>query len=178
MKNFEQILRDFKELNKKAKQGGIVFFGTDWLAGVPIGEIARDNGLETAVYNRSINGAFLRDGESCIDVCVTDLKPCKVFINMGENDVKNDGFDEETFFEKYEWMLYTINAKCKCEIYILSVFGDKSGAINKKLRALAENYGCEYIDIGMCEKSHLNFFSKIRFFMRTRPITFFEAMTM
>lgn len=178
MKDIKQILNDFKELNKRAKTGGIVFFGTDWLAKVPICEIARDDGLEVAVYNRSMNGILLKDSENCIDACISDLKPCKVFINMGENDVKSENFNEDEFFEKYEWLLYTINAKCKCNIYVLSLFNDKNGILNKKLKILAENYGCEYIDISMCEESHLSFFSRIRFFMRTHPITFFEAMTM
>lgn len=178
MKDFRETLENFRELNRKAKKGGIVFFGTDWLADMPIGEIARENGLETAVYNRSVSGAYLKDGEGCIDVCVTDLKPCKVFINMGENDVKSENFNEDEFLEKYEWLLYTINARCKCDIYVLSLFNDQNGILNRKLKSLAENYGCEYIDISMCEKSHLSFFSRIRFFMRTRPITFFEAMTM
>lgn len=178
MKIYEEILKKYEELNKNAKPGGIVFFGTDWMAEVPISEMAKDNGFTQNVYNRSVKGFLIKDSEKLINPCIEKLNPKKVFINVGENDIKSEDFSVEEFLEKYEWMLYTIHTSCKCDIYILSLLDDTNGKVNDALAKLAKSYGCEYIDIGACKNSYSGFFSRVRFFMRSHPITFFEAMTM
>lgn len=178
MKNYEEILKKYEELNKSAKPGGIVFFGTDWMAEMPISEMAKDNGFSENVYNRSVKGFLIKDSEHILNACVKKLSPEKVFINVGENDLKNIDFNMDEFVEKYEWMLYTIHTSCNCNIYILSLLDDKTGKVNEALEKLANNYGCEYIDISACQNSYSGFFSRVRFFMRNHPITFFEAMTM
>jgi len=167
-------LDEYKLLNKKAEKHSVVFFGADWLYDIPVAELARDNGIDTAVYNRSLRGLSLKDSEKIIDECICDLSPDKVFINIGENDI-SDSFDADEFAEKFEWLLYTVNAKCRCRIYILSIVNDSQGA-NEIIKKIAEKYGCEYIDIRNCCKSAVEFFAKIRFFLRQHRITFCEAM--
>lgn len=129
------------------------------------------------MYNRSLKGLLLDDAEQVLEDCVCTLLPDKVFINIGENDIKSVNFNGDDFEEKYEWLLYAIHSKCNCEIYILSVMNDKQNSVNKILKKLAEKYECEYIDINSCQASALKIFSKIRFLLRTHSITFCEALT-
>lgn len=174
MTEYDEKLKSYSELNEKAEKNSIVFFGTDWLCDVPVAELARDNGIDEAVYNRSVKGLLLKDSEKVIDECICSLRPERIFINIGENDVK-EGFDSGEFAERFEWLLYTINAKCGCKIFILSIVNDSCNA-NEIIKKIADKYGCEYIDIRSCRQSAATFFSKIRYFLRHRPITFCEAM--
>lgn len=172
------ITEKYKYWNKSALKGGIVFFGADWLSNIPIAEFAKDWGIDIAVHNRSIKGLLLKDAEKVLECCVCDLAPEKVFINIGENDIKYSAFNANEFREQYEWMLYNIHSKCTAKIYILSIIGDRYKNANHILKQLAEKYGCEYIDIQNCSDSPDKFFSKIRFYLRCSSITFYEAMTM
>lgn len=178
MSNYTETLNNYKVLNEAATSRAVVFFGTDWLCDIPVAELTRDSGIDAAVYNRSLKGLTLKDSQQVVDTCVNDLHPDKVFINIGENDICCNDFDPAEFSEKFEWLLYTINAKCRCNIYILSVINDKGGLVNEILKKIAEKYGCEYIDIQACRTSFLKFFSKVRFFLRRNPITFYEAMNL
>ncbi|MBQ8526544.1 MAG: hypothetical protein IJ460_07510 [Clostridia bacterium] len=175
MTEYTEILNNYKTINSSAEKNAVVFFGADWLSGIPVAELARDAGIDAPVYNRSLSGLTLGEAEQAADTCVCSLQPDKVFINIGENDIC-EGFDKKEFAEKYEWLLYTLHSKCCCKIYILSIVNDKFGAANGMLRAIAEKYGCEYVDIQDCRTSFRSFFSKVRFFLRKHPISFYEAM--
>ena len=176
MTDYINSLNKYKILNETAEKNADVFFGADWLYDIPIAELTRDNGIDTTVYNRSLKGLTIKDTDKIIETCIYAIHPAKVFINIGENDITDKNFNAEEFVEKYEWLLYTIHSKCDCSIFILSVVSDRSGIVNEKLKALAEKYGCEYIDIQACRTSLVKFISKLRFFLRRHPITFCEAM--
>lgn len=176
MSKFEDILLKYHKLNETSEKGGAVFFGADWLSEIPIAELAQGSEESTAVYNRSISGLSIKDAEKAVEECICRLNPCKVFISIGENDITSPDFSASEFAEKYEWLLYSINSKCNCSLYIMSLSNDKSGAVNEMLKKLSEKHGCGYIDVNDCKMSFPKFFSKIRFFLRNRPITFYEAM--
>jgi len=178
MNVYTKKIKEYKILNDKAKKNATVFFGADWLYEVPIAELLEDYALEIPVYNRSLKGLKIDEAEKVVESVICTLSPEKVFINLGENDVNAPDFNPEKFAEKYEWLLYTLHAKCNCELYILSIAGEQYGAVNVLLRKIAEKYECTYIDTQNCCTSFLQFFSKIRFFLRKQPITFFQAMNM
>ncbi|MGN0478986.1 MAG: hypothetical protein ACI4GO_06100 [Hominenteromicrobium sp.] len=169
-------LNQYNLLNKAAEQNGVVFWGADWMSDVPFAELARDNGIKTALHNRSLRGLTLRDADTMLDACICSLHPQKVFLNIGENELKDPEFDEKSFTDKYEWLLYSIHTRCRCTLYILSVVQDTTGCINRILQRLAEKYNCEYIDIRSCRSSYPKLFAKLRFFLRTYPMTFADIM--
>lgn len=177
MKEYEECLENYRTLNKEARDNAIVFFGADWLSNVPVAEIIRDNNSDAVVYNRSIRGARLKESIQFIENSVCELNPIKIFVNIGENDISDENFKPEEFAERYEWLLYEINSKCKCEIYALSLINDDSGEVNNIIKSIAVKHGCQYIDINKCRFSIDHFFSEIRYFLRNKPITFFEAMS-
>ena len=178
MSKYDEALNKYKELNKSAQGGGAVFFGADWIADFPIYELAKSNLLDTDIYNRSLKGLTIDLAEKVIDTCVYSLSPEKVFISIGENDILQEDFNCNDFSEKFEWLLYAIHSKCNCTIYILSVVNEKPDVINKALKSIAEKYNCEYIDVQSYKDSFSKFFSKLCFFLRKRPVSFLEAMTL
>lgn len=177
MTRFAETLNRYKELNESVQLNSTVFFGADWLCNIPLLELSQTKGLETVIYNRSIKGLKMSDAENAIETCVCNLHPTKLFVNIGENDIMDKNFCAEKFIEKYEWLLYTLHLKCNCAIYVLSVTNDKYNVINWQIKDLAMRHGYEYVDLETCKTSPLDFFHKIRFFLRTRPLSFLEAMT-
>lgn len=176
MKSYEKDLVGYEAVNKAAKNSGAVFFGCDRLYGIPVSELAEDYELNMPVYNRSVRGLSIDDAADVLDTCIYELSPDKIFVNIGENDVVRDGFNIDSFMEKYEWLLYTIYSNCHCSIYIMPIFADKSGEINERLKKMSLKYGCGYIDV-KAVVSPIDFFLKIKRFLRERPIGFYEAMT-
>lgn len=171
----------FKELNCKSKNGNIVLFGADFFSAFPVSELAKMYGLDEEIYNRSIDKLTIEQVQSYINLCVLDFMPGKVFINIGDEDIKKSSFNMDNFISKYEWMLYTIHTKTKASIYILPVMSSSPAAamLNKALEELAEKYGCRYIDTIPAlasERPMLRVFELMKAYLRTHPINFADAM--
>lgn len=171
----------FKELNCKSKNGNIVFFGSDFFSAFPVSELAKMYGLDEEIYNRSIDKMTIEQVQSYLNLCVLDFMPGKVFINIGDEDIKKSGFNMDNFISKYEWMLYTIHAKTNASIYIIPVMSSSpiAAMLNKSLEELAEKYGCRYIDTIPAlssERPILRAFELLKVYLRTHPINFADAM--
>lgn len=174
-------MTDFKQFNEVAKENGVVFFGSSYFEAVPVNELAQDYDTEVPVYNRSVGGLTIDKVSDVLESCVLDLEPSKLFICIGDEDIKKDSFSLSDFIEKYQWMLYTLHNRCNAKIYIVSVMSldPKASSVNEKLKKLAAETGCVYVDTQPAlksAKSTLRFFSVLRYFMRNHPITFHEAM--
>lgn len=172
---------DFKQFNEVAKENGIVFFGSTYFEAVPVNELAQDFDTEVPVYNRSVSGLTIDKVQGLLDSCVLELNPSKVFICIGDEDIRKENFSLSDFMEAYQWMLYTLHNRCKAKIYIVSVMSPDPMAqtVNERLKKLAAETGCVYADTCAAlksDKSTLRFFSVLRYFMRNHPITFHEAM--
>lgn len=172
---------DFKQFNEVAKENGVVFFGSTYFESVPVNELAQDYDTQVPVYNRSVGGLTIDKVSDVLESCVLDLEPSKLFICLGDEDIKKDSFNLSDFIEKYQWMLYTLHNRCNAKIYIVSVMSldPKAAAVNERLKKLAVETGCVYVDTQAAlksAKSTLRLFSELRFFMRSHPITFHEAM--
>ena len=172
---------DFKQINEVAKENGVVFFGSTYFESVPVNELAQDFDTDLPVYNRSVGGLTIDKVSDVLESCVLDLEPSKLFICLGDEDIKSECFSLSDFIEKYQWMLYTLHNRCKAKIYIVSVMSldPKASAVNERLKRLAADTGCIYVDTQAAlksAKSTLRFFSVLRYFMRKHPITFNEAM--
>ena len=172
----------YHRLNQAARSGCAVFFGSGLFAGIPAGELARDLGPDTPVYNRSIAGLSIKEAEEALSECVCPLSPSKVFINLGETDLEQADFDAAAFLSAYEWLLYTLNSrlKGKSQLYLVSVLSARpmAAAVNEGLRRLAEETGCIYIDVTRAALSghpEIRIFELIRPFLRDHMISFSDA---
>lgn len=180
----ERILtevRRYKKMNKTAKNNGIVFFGSNYFYDLAAGELAETFEIDAPVYNRSIKNLSVESAVGVIDECLTGLDPEKIFINVGDEDIKDPSLDIDGFILKYQWMLYDLHRKSNARIYIVSVISESSLAakINERLAALAEETGCEYVNATKIlnnEEPDAMFFEIIRRYTRRRPLTFGEAM--
>lgn len=173
-------MKHFEDVNEYAKDGGIVIFGSTYTNSIPFCELAQDFDTDIPVYNRSIDGLSIVQAQDLIDQCILDLNPCKVFISIGDEDIKKADFDIDVFVEKYQWLLYTLHSQSRAKIYIVSVVSDdyKARSLNEKLKKIAKQSGCTYVDCAgvlHAKTPSIRFFDIIRFYMRNRPITFGQA---
>lgn len=171
----------YRELNSMAHKNGIVFLGGNYFSDMPICELSQTFNLNENVYNRSVSGTNINEVGKLLDGCVFDLAPEKVFVNLGDEDIKDPQLDVDEFISKYEWILYTIHSRTNADIYIISVLSSspKAKEINSRLKKLARNIGCSYIDVTRaltCEKRHLVIFDILKIHLLLNPISFSEAM--
>ncbi len=75
----------FVKQNKTAKKGQIVFVGSSLMEIFPIEKMQKSLGLDKVIYNRGIRATTTADLLKSIDICIFDLEPSKIFINIGTN---------------------------------------------------------------------------------------------
>lgn len=177
----EDEMEKYRELNSITEAGGVVLFGSNTFASLPIGELTQAFRITEPIYNRSVKDIRLNQIESYLKVCLYDLNPRKIFVNMGDRDILDENVDTEEFIAKYEWLLYMIHTKTQAEIYIVSIISESpaAGKINEQLKKLAAQTGCKYIDAVSALESKrptLRLFELLKVHMRNHPINFADAM--
>ena len=171
----------FHRMNELVRPGGIVFFGSTGASCLPLGEINQEFDVDLHVYNSSIEGLLAADAESVLEACVIELQPSRVFLMLGDADVVRADFDAEGFLEKYRWLLYTLHNSCRASLHIVSVLSEDPAVpfVNRKLKALAEETGCVYVDgyvPAVSPKPVHHLLSVLCAYMRSGPIRFVQAM--
>lgn len=171
----------YRELNSITEAGGVVLFGSNTFASLPVGELTQAFQITEPIYNRSVKDVKINQIETYLKVCLYDLNPRKVFVNLGDEDILDENIDISNFIAKYEWLLYMIHTKTQAAIYIVSIISSRPEAreINSRLKKLAEQTGCRYIDASSALESKrptLRLFELLKVHMRNHPINFADAM--
>ena len=165
-------VQNYQTLNRMAEPGGILFTGSSLMEMFPIVEMCVSAGVTERVYNRGIGGTTSDDFLREIDTVLLQLKPSKVFINIGTNDmtdrVYGDGWKDH-LQENYEKILQTAKEKIPdAMLYCMAYYPtnlhlpnanewthqmlkdrtqENIAECNARVRALAEKYGYRYIDV-------------------------------
>ncbi len=177
----EDEMETYREMNSITEAGGVVLFGSNTFAALPIGELAQAFRITEPIYNRSVKDVRIDQIESYLKVCLYDLNPRKIFVNMGDIDIRDENVDADNFISKYEWLLYMIHTKTQASIYIVPIVSHSPAAfkINQRLKTLASQTGCKYIDVSDVLESKrptLRLFEMLKVHMRNHPINFADAM--
>ncbi len=177
----EDEMETYREMNSVTEAGGVVLFGSNTFAALPVGELTQAFRITEPIYNRSIRDVRIDQIESYLKVCLFDLNPRKIFVNMGDIDILDENIDVDNFISRYEWLLYMIHTKTQAAIYIVPIVSVSPTAfrINQRLKDLAASTGCRYIDVsGVLESRRptLRLFEVLKVHMRNHPINFADAM--
>lgn len=173
----------YAQINEKAQKHGVLFYGTDFFAELPTAELQSAFCVEETILNRSVKGARIKDLQEMLEVGVFGVAPSKIFLNIGENDLQDASFSPSDFLAQYEWLLYSIHSRLKCRIFVVSIAAKdpRAATVNQKLQVLAKECGCRYIDLTpalFCEKPVLRMFDILKFYVRSHPISFVDAMNL
>ena len=171
-KRKNQIIENYRRLNKIAVKGQILFTGSSLMEQFPVTELSLTHRLGKIVYNRGVGGFRTEDFISNIHEMLLDLVPSKVFINIGTNDIRT--FEDGTAWDdnlqrQYDYILGQCKEKLpEATVYVMAYYpmnetdeefaeiGKMFGSIrsNEKIRtasniacSLAEKYGFTFIDV-------------------------------
>ncbi|OCT12029.1 lysophospholipase [Paenibacillus pectinilyticus] len=164
------IRASYEEQNKTAKKGQIVFVGSSTMEIFPIEKMQQSLGLEMLIYNRGIRATTTADLLTSMDLCIFDLAPSKIFINIGTNDL-GFGVPEATFLGNYDEILQQIKGKLpNAQVFVMayypvnpvedfgeseaeheSLFARRTNEIlesaSNKVAQLAQKYHFEFINV-------------------------------
>lgn len=172
----ERKLKSYKQLNRIAKKGQILFTGSSLCEQFPILELLQSYGLNITVYNRGIGGYVIKELRAAKETCIFDLEPRKIFINIGSNDI-GEGRLEKNIIADYEELLLEIRQRLpETRIYVMAYYPanvkddfhvsrecaaavknrtkGKIDVLNRMLMEMAYRTGCTYVDAnsGLADK--------------------------
>ncbi len=164
----QQKVERYRRLNKFVKPGQILFVGSSLMEQFPINELAMDLNLPYIIYNRGIGGYTTTDLQQVLDVCVYDLKPKHIFINIGTNDLNAPDYSLESLMQRYENILLQIKENLpEVRLHLMAYYpvnepigladpfmggafklrsNQRIREANEAARALAEKMGGKYYD--------------------------------
>jgi len=158
-------LRKYHELNRIAPKGQTVCAGSSLMEFFPINEMLMNLGSTKKVYNRGMAAYTIDQYDEVLDICVLELEPSKLFINIGSNDLSLPGDTVENMITKYRALLQRIRrALPQCQITMMAFYPCRDddnapqmpGRIprtmaivneaNERLQQLAAELGCGWLD--------------------------------
>lgn len=175
MQNFRreqmQKVQNYKELNKLAKKGQILFTGSSLMEQFPICEFCQVLEMEKKVYNRGISGTTTEDFLREIDTVLLELEPSAVFLNIGTNDMNRQPHGDkwmDVLLGNYEKILGIIQKHLpETKVYVMAYYpvndayveenlaaksmlevrtNENLNLVNHELERLAEKYGYCYVN--------------------------------
>lgn len=170
--SIQEKVNAYKGINEIALKGEIVIFGSTYMANFPFYELANRCQLEHAIYNRSIIGLTAKDAEFLLPPCVLDIKPRKIFLQLGESDS-----NPQDVFRHYVSILDTIRKNLpNTRIYIIGL--PNTERLNRELSSLCDNRRVFFVSLLPQLTGYAAQFKQLVHFFRDRPIHFPEAFAM
>ncbi len=165
----EDKIQRFRRLNQYVKPGQVLFAGSSLMEQFPIYEFLQDFDIPLTIYNRGVGGYTTREMLEVMDVCVYDLKPSHIFLNIGTNDLNDAQLDMDALMGRYGQILegirahlpqakihllayYPVNPEVgKREPFMAALLQNRTNAriqeANRRVKALASQYGADYLDL-------------------------------
>lgn len=152
--HYADLLMRFIEETPRQKPGGVVFLGDSITEQFPLEQTFP----EQNVINRGIGGDKVTGVIERLDVSSENLKPAKIYLLIGINDILwNQGLSEEDFLEEYDHLLRELKKSApETDIYVQSIlpvsgqFEEAAGKVkklNSSIKKLASKHDLEYIDL-------------------------------
>ena len=163
----EEKIRRFEEMNKEVVPGQIVCAGSSLMEMFPVEELVREKQIHMTIYNRGVGGFITDELLENIDTCILDLKPSKLFINIGTNDLSNPDIPITQMIDHYDQILCQVKAALPdVKLYLMAYYpinydaateemkpcllvrtNQKIAEANAAVKKLAEKHHAKYIDI-------------------------------
>lgn len=162
-------LESYRQLNRLAKKGQVVFTGSSLMEQFPLNEMLQGEALPYRVYNRGMSGFVAPQLLQVLDVCVYELAPAHVFLNIGTNDMSRPDYRQEALLACYRRILEEILSHVPgVKLHLLAYYpvnpdleGQEGWAAealryrtnqvlreaNQGVEALAREMGAEYLDL-------------------------------
>lgn len=161
-------VKRYRYLNPFVKKGQIVFAGSSLMEQFPIYEFLQDFDLPYTIYNRGIGGYTTTEMLKVMDVCIYDLAPRAVFLNIGTNDLNGSDYVQEELMSRLKEILegirthlpdvrlymlafYPVNPEVESNPFMREIFRFRTNerilAANNGVRSLAKTFDAIYLDL-------------------------------
>lgn len=161
----EYKIERYRRLNATAEKGSVLFAGSSLMEMFPVEKFSED--LPVTVYNRGVGGFTTEELLENLDVCILDLEPRKLFINIGTNDLSDSSKSVEKVMENYAEILTRVRAALPdLKLYIMAYYpvnydaaapemkeclkirsNEKINQANSRLLPLAVRFDGTYINV-------------------------------
>ena len=164
-----ELVKQYHLQNLSAEKNGIVFAGSSLMEMFPIEQwVAEMPEPKPIVYNRGVGGYTTIDLLPILDICVWELQPRKVFINIGTNDLSYPEQTIEAIMGRYDQILMQIEEHLPgVPIYLMAYYpvnpeaaandqvrewlkvrsNEKISVANEEVKKLAEKHHQRFIDL-------------------------------
>ena len=123
MTDKEMKVEHYREENKTAEKGKVVFAGSSLMEMFPINKLLKEHNDDTVIYNRGVGGFLSDELLNVIDVCAVDLAPSKLFINIGTNDLSWSSIPISDLMANYDRIITTVEkAVPNVKIYLMAYY--------------------------------------------------------
>lgn len=164
----EKMVERYHEENSTVIKGQTVFVGSSLMEMFPIEQWVKELGKDTPiVYNRGVGGYKTTDLLPILNICVFELEPSKIFINIGTNDLSDSSISMEEVMNNYDQIITQIEERLpSVKIYMMAYYpvnydaaaedmkpclkirnNEKICLANEKVKELAAKHGQKYIDV-------------------------------
>ncbi len=159
-------IKQYKILNQYIKTGQILFTGSSLMEQFPIYEFIQDYDIGETIYNRGVGGFTTAQMLQYMDTMIFDLKPSKVFLNIGTNDLNVPDYSPEAFMGRCETIVKEIKEHLpECKIYYMAYypvngdddFGDENMKQVLKIRTNSRINEANYALEQMAVKNNIKF---------------------
>ena len=153
---YEKKCQSFEIQNANLSKGQIVFVGDSITDFYPLDDYYSD--LDLSVYNRGIGGDTTDGLLNRMKISLFDLKPSKIILMIGVNDLYGGGKNIDYVFENYKTIISQIETNLpETKVYCMSIISQ-----NEKLTQLAN------IDITDKIEKIITLNEKIKNFVQTK----------
>lgn len=163
-----KMVQRYHEENKAVVKGQTVFVGSSLMEMFPVEQWVKELGEDAPiVYNRGVGGYKTSDLLPILDICVLELEPSKIFINIGTNDLSDGSIPMEQVMCQYEEIITKIEEQLpEAAIYMMAYYpvnyeaateemkpclrvrnNEKIALANREVERLAKKHGKRYIDV-------------------------------
>ena len=166
----QEKLERYRILNRNVRKGEILFTGSSLMEQFPINELLMSNGMNQVIYNRGIGGFTTTDMLQYMEEMVFGTEPCKIFINIGTNDIGSPDYQLDTLMERYEEIISRIQERLpEAEIIMMAYYpvnetdkvpegewgrtafvtrtNENIAIANEAVERLAAKKGCRFINV-------------------------------
>lgn len=156
MNDKEKKIMRYREENKTVRYGQTVFTGSSLMEMFPINKLLKEHGDNSIIYNRGIGGFVSRELLEAIDVCATDLRPSKIFINIGTNDLSDSSIPVSELMENYDRIISEIEARLSdTTVYLMAYYPVNPEAADDSMKECLKIRNNEKIRLASAEVKEL-----------------------
>ena len=158
----------YRRLNKFVRPGQILFAGSSLMEQFPIDELIMDLQLDYTIYNRGIGGFTTQEMLEVMEVCVYDLRPAYIYLNIGTNDMNGPDYEEAALIERYRQIIngihehlpdakltllayYPVNPSSAPNLHMAEIYkwrtNERIALANKAVEKLAEETGSGFVNV-------------------------------